>query len=153
MQALNLPTYLFNLKSEGGRKYILDTIRRKYVVLTPEEWVRQNFIRYLNEEKHFPLTLLSVEASFSLYKLNKRSDILVHNRQGSPIAIVECKAPEVKITKDTFEQIVRYNLKYEVNFLMVTNGLQHFCCRLNHLQNTTEFLKEIPDFESIVNLQ
>ena len=78
MQVLNLPTYLFNIKSEGGRKFILDQTRRKFVVLTPEEWVRQNFIRYLNEDKKYPLQLMSVELGFSLYKVNKRSDILHH---------------------------------------------------------------------------
>ncbi len=149
MQALNLPTYLFNIKSEGGRKYILDVIRRKFVVLTPEEWVRQNFIRYLNEEKLYPLPLISVESAFSLYKLDKRSDILIHNRKGMPVAMVECKSPDVKISKEVFEQIVRYNLKYQLTFLMVTNGLQHFCCKLDHHQQTTEFLKEMPDFDLI----
>ena len=149
MQALNLPTYLFNIKSEGGRNFILDVIRRKFVVLTPEEWVRQNFIRYLNEEKQYPLSLISVESSFSLYKLDKRSDILVHNRKGAPVAMVECKSTDVKINKEVFEQIVRYNLKYQLAFLIVTNGLQHFCCKLNHLQKTTEFLKEIPGFNLI----
>lgn len=149
MQGLNLPTYLFNIKSEGGRKFILDIVRRKYVALTPEEWVRQNFIRYLNEEKKYPLSLISVEASFPLYKTSKRFDILVYNRQGQPLAMVECKSPDVKINKEVFEQIIRYNLTYKLNILMVTNGLQHFCCRLNHAANMTEFLKEIPTFDSI----
>jgi len=149
MQPLNLPTYLFNIKSEEGRKYILDVIRRKFVVLTPEEWVRQNFIRYLNEEKQYPLALISVEKAFALYKLGKRSDILIYNRKGKPIAIVECKSPDVKISKDVFDQVIRYNLNYELNYLVVTNGLQHFCCRLDHQQQTTEFLKEIPSFDLI----
>lgn len=142
---------MFNVKSEGGRKYILDVIRRKYVALTPEEWVRQNFIRYLNEEKGYPLSLIAVEAGFSLYKLNKRTDILIYDRAGSPIAMVECKAPEVSITREVFEQIIRYNLKFKLNFLIVTNGLQHYCCRLNHESNTTGFLKEIPTFEMLIN--
>ena len=149
MQGLNLPTYLFNIKSEGGRKFILDVIRRKYVALTPEEWVRQNFIRYLSEEKNYPLPLIAIEAAFPLFKTNKRCDILIHNRLGKPVAMVECKAPEVKISKEVFEQIIRYNLKYKLDYLLVTNGLQHFCCKLNHHVNTTEFLKEIPDFESV----
>ena len=149
MQGLNLPTYLFNIKSEGGRKFILDVVRRKYVALTPEEWVRQNFIRYLNEERQYPLSLIAVESEFPLYKTSKRFDILIHNRLGRPVAMVECKSPEVKITKDVFEQIVRYNLTYKLDILMVTNGLQHFCCRLNHQTNSTEFLKEIPGFDSI----
>jgi hypothetical protein len=149
MEGLNLPTYLFNIKSEGERKFILDVIRRKYVALTPEEWVRQNFIRYLNEEKQYPLSLISIESAFPLYKTSKRFDILVHNRSGKPVAMVECKSPEIKINKDVFEQITRYNLTYKLSILMVTNGLQHFCCRLDHQYNTFEFLNEIPDFESI----
>jgi hypothetical protein len=149
MQALNLPTYLFNIKSEGGRKFILDVIRRKFVALTPEEWVRQNFIRYLNEEKQYPLPLMSVESSFALYKLSKRSDVLIHDRRGKPMAIVECKSPEVKINKEVFDQIIRYNLNYKLSYLIVTNGLQHFCCQLNHQHQTSEFLKDIPTFNAI----
>ena len=149
MQVLNLPTYLFNIKSEGGRKFILDVIRRKYVALTPEEWVRQNFIRYLHEEKQYPLSLIAVESAFPLFKTSKRSDILIHNRLGKPVAMVECKSPDVKVSNEVFEQIVRYNLTYELNFLMVTNGMQHFCCRLDHHIKTTQFLKEIPSFAQI----
>jgi len=149
MQTLNLPTYSFNIKSEDGRKFILDVIRKKYVVLTPEEWVRQNFVRYLNEEKQYPLALMSVERSFSLYKLSKRSDILVYNRHGAPALIVECKAPEVKVDRQVFDQIIRYNLTFKVNFLLVTNGLQHFCCRLDHGRNTANFLNDIPDFMTL----
>lgn len=151
MQGLNLPTYLFNIKSEGGRKFILDVVRKKFVALTPEEWVRQNFIRYLNEEKNYPLSLIAVEAAFPLYKTSKRFDILIYNRQGQPMAMVECKAPEVKISKEVFEQIVRYNLTYKLNILMVTNGIQHFCCKLDHGSQTTEFLKEIPDYNTIID--
>jgi len=151
MQVLNLPTYPFNIKSEGGRNLILDLIRRKYVALTPEEWVRQNFIQYLNKEKSYPLSLMSVETGFVLYEVNKRSDILIHNRQGNAIALVECKAPEVKITRDAFEQIVRYNLKYELNILMVTNGLQHYCSRVNHIDHSFEFLKEVPNFDQLIS--
>jgi hypothetical protein len=150
MQALNLPTYSFNIKSEGGKNFILDVIRRKYVVLTPEEWVRQNFIRYLHEEKQYPLALMSVEAAFSLYKLSKRSDILIYNRHGQPVAIVECKAPEVTINREVFEQIIRYNLNFKLDFLIVTNGLVHYCCRLSHVHGSSEFLKEIPKYDLLI---
>ena len=150
MQALNLPTYSFNIKPEEGKLYILDVIRRKFVALTPEEWVRQNFIQYLNIEKKYPLTLMSVETGFVLYETNKRSDILIHNRQGKAIALVECKAPDVKISRAVFEQIVRYNLKYKLGILMVTNGLRHYCTRVNHIEHATEFLKEIPDFDHLI---
>ena|ERR1035437_432212 len=150
MQALNLPTYSFNIKSEGERKFILDVIRRKYVILTPEEWVRQNFIQYLADEKQFPLSLMSVEKGFALHKLKRRYDILVYNRQALPFVLVECKAPDVKISNVTFDQIIRYNLSYKVEFLMVTNGLQHFCCKLNYEHNTHDFLKEIPHFNTLI---
>ncbi len=150
MQALNLPTYSFKIKPEGDRNLILDVIRRKYVALTAEEWVRQNFIQYLKEEKTYPLSLMSVETGFILYQVNKRSDILIHNRQGVAIALVECKSPEVKLTRDVFEQIVRYNLKYELSILMITNGLQHFCLRVNHSNHSSEFLKEIPNFNDLI---
>jgi hypothetical protein len=147
MQALNLPTYSFNIKSEEGRKFIFDVIRKKFVVLTPEEWVRQNFIHYLNNEKHYPLQLMSVETAFKLYKSDKRSDIAVYNRKGEPVAMVECKAPEIKIDSKVFDQIIRYNLKFKLKFIMVTNGLYHFCCRLDYQKLTSDFQKEIPDYE------
>jgi Type I restriction enzyme R protein N terminus (HSDR_N) len=150
MQALNLPTYSFNIKSEGERKFILDVIRRKYVFLTPEEWVRQNFIQYLAEEKQFPLSLMSIEKGFALNKLKRRYDILIYNRLALPFVLVECKAPDVKINNLTFDQIIRYNLSYKVKFLIVTNGLQHFCCKLNFEQNSHDFLKEIPDFNTLI---
>jgi hypothetical protein len=150
MQALNLPTYSFNIKSEGERKLILDVIRRKYVVLTPEEWVRQNFIQYLADEKKFPLSLMSVERGFAFNQLKKRYDILVYNRLALPFALVECKAPDVRINHGAFDQIIQYNLSYKVKFLIVTNGLQHFCCKLNYEHNTHDFLKEIPDFNTLI---
>lgn len=149
MQALNLPTYSFKIKSEKDRNYILDVIRRKYVALTPEEWVRQHFIHYLKEVKNYPLSLISVEAGFSLYNTSKRTDILVYNRLGNVVAMVECKAPEVKINNKVFEQIVRYNLSFKLKFIMVTNGMQHYCCALDHSNNTSVFLKYIPDFEEL----
>jgi hypothetical protein len=152
MQALNLPTYSFNIKSEGERKLILDVIRRKYVVLTPEEWVRQNFIQYLAEEKRFPLSLMSVERGFALNKLQRRYDILVYNRHALPFVLVECKAPDVRINHGAFDQIIRYNLSYKVRFLIVTNGLQHFCCKLNYEQNSHDFMKEIPDYNVLINI-
>lgn len=150
MQALNLPTYSFKIKSGNGRNYILDIIRRKYVALTPEEWVRQHFIHYLHSVKNYPLSLISVETGFDLYHTSKRTDILVYNRQAAIVAIVECKAPEVKISQTVFEQIVRYNLSFKLNYIMVTNGIQHYCCCLNHNDNTSVFLQEIPDFEKLI---
>ncbi|HRW62678.1 MAG TPA: type I restriction enzyme HsdR N-terminal domain-containing protein, partial [Bacteroidales bacterium] len=131
MEKLNLPTYSFNIKFIEQRKYIFDFIRKKYVILTPEEWVRQNFLKYLVEEKKYPASLIAVEKEFKLNNLSKRSDAVIYNKQGTPILIVECKAPEVKIGQNVFDQIARYNMVLNVKLLVVTNGLQHFCCKLD----------------------
>ncbi len=149
MERLNLPTYLFKIKSEGQRKFIFDSIRKKYVVLTPEEWVRQNFIQYLINEKKYPSSLIAIEMALTLNKLSKRTDIVLFDRQGNPVIIVECKSPKVKITQDTFDQIARYNMKLKVNYLIVTNGITHYCCRMDYEDNTYSFLKDIPDYEGM----
>jgi type I site-specific restriction endonuclease len=150
MQALNLPTYLFNTKSENGNTYIFDPVRRKFVNLSPEEWVRQNFIKYLTDEKKVPITLISVEKELRLNKLKKRTDILIHSKNGDVVAIVECKAPEIKITTGVFDQILRYNLVYSVPIIIVTNGMTHYCCELNHETGKYQFLNEIPGYEKMI---
>lgn len=147
MQVLNLPSYQFKVKQEGIRAHIFDIIRKKYVVLTPEEWVRQNFLQYLIQDKNFPATLIAVEAGLKYNQLQKRMDVLVYNRQGTPHLMVECKAPEVRITQDTFDQIARYNMAFKVKYLVVTNGLNHFCCQMDYTQNTFQYLEQIPVFE------
>jgi hypothetical protein len=152
MQALNLPTYLFNTKSESGRTYILDTIRKKYVLLTPEEWVRQHIIKYLSEEKKVPLSLMAVETGFTYNKLQRRTDVLVYDRSGNAIAIVECKAPAVKLTTLVFDQILRYNLNFKVPYLIITNGMQHYCCKLDFETSGYVFLKEIPSYELLLGI-
>ena len=146
MQQLNLPTYTFKFKQEGIRTQIFDSIRKKYVALTPEEWVRQNFLQYLITEKKFPASLIAVEAGLKYNQLQKRTDVLVYDKQGSPHLMVECKAPEVKITQDTFDQIARYNMAFKVKYLVVTNGLNHFCCQMNYIDNTYQYLELVPDF-------
>ena len=153
MQPLNLPTYLFNTKSENGKTYIFDSIRRKFIQLTPEEWVRQNFIQYLNKEKQMPSALISLEKRFRLHKLHKRTDILIHDRKGDVRAIVECKAPKIELTSAVFDQILRYNLVYKVPYIIITNGLNHYCCKLNHETEQYCFLKNIPDFEELISCQ
>lgn len=149
MQRLNLPTYSFNIKSEGERKYIFDNIRRKYVLLTPEEWVRQHFIRYLSGEKKYPLSLFGVEMHFKINKLSKRGDIIIFNRNGEAKVIVECKAPRVGINQKAFDQIARYNMKFRVDYLIVTNGIKHYCCRMDYEKGTYRYLEEIPGFEEL----
>ncbi len=146
MERLNLPVYSFKIKSEKGRKLIYDESRRKYVPLTPEEWVRQNFIRYLVKEKGMPLSLIAVEPSMKINGIKKRCDILVFGRGGRPALIVECKSPSVKVSRETFEQIARYNIHIKVSYLVVTNGISHYCCRLDHDKGTCTFLESIPSY-------
>jgi len=147
MQALNLPTYLFKLKSSENKKYIFDIIRKKYVVLTPEEWVRQHTVHFLISQKKYPRSLIAVEKQLEINKLKKRTDILIFNTKGLHEIIVECKAPSIKITQTTFDQIARYNLQLNANYLMVTNGLQHYFCKLDHKNEQYVFLEDIPDYE------
>lgn len=147
MQALNLPPYQFKLKQQGVRNQIFDAIRKKYVVLTPEEWVRQNFLQYLIKDKNYPASLIGVEVGLKYNQLQKRMDVLVYDKQGNPHLMVECKAPEVKITQDVFDQIARYNMMFKVKYLVVTNGMNHFCCRMDYTANTYSYLENIPDFE------
>jgi hypothetical protein len=147
MQPLNLPTYSFKIKSSENKYFIFDIIRKKYLVLTPEEWVRQHIIHYLIAEKNYPISLIAVEKKLTINKLTKRTDILVFNAKGSPHIIVECKAPSIKITQEAFDQIARYNLKLEANYLIVTNGLTHFYAYMDLEKECYVFLENIPKYE------
>jgi hypothetical protein len=149
MQQLNLPFYPFKTKEEKGKSYIFDEIRKKYLQLTPEEWVRQHFVKYLIQEKNYPASLIVLEKGLKLNELSKRADVLIY-KDSSPILLVECKAPEVKITQSTFDQIARYNLVFKVPYLIVTNGINHYCCVINFETNSFDFLKEIPDFGNLI---
>lgn len=150
MVNLNLPNYSFKIKNRENKLYIFDIIRKKNVVLTPEEWVRQHFIHYLIEEKNYPKSLISVERQLKINQLVKRTDILIFNKSGLPHIIVECKAPNVKITQNTFDQIAKYNLKLQAEYLIVTNGLQHFYCNMDHKKMQYNFLKTIPGYSKIL---
>jgi hypothetical protein len=147
MQKLNLPTYNFKLKSNENKTLIFDIIRKKYMVLTPEEWVRQHFVAFLMEEKKYPTSLIAIEKQLIINNRKKRTDILIFNSEGKPDIIVECKAPKIKITQNTFDQIARYNLKLKANFLVVTNGLEHFYCKMDFENKSYIFLKEIPNYK------
>lgn len=129
VQNLNLPEFSFRVRSTGQSKEIFDGIRRKYVALTPEEWVRQHFIRFLVEEMKYPVSFFSVEKELTVNTLKKRTDIVVYGREGNPWMIVECKAPGVEINEETLYQAARYNLKLNASYLVLTNGLNHFCLR------------------------
>ncbi len=147
MQALNLPNYSFKLKEESNGTHIFDSIRKKFVVLTPEEWVRQNFLQYLIQDRKFPASLIAVEIGLKYNQMQKRTDVLVYNKEGKPYLMVECKAPEVKISQDAFDQIARYNMAFKVKYLVVTNGLSHFCCMMDYSTNSYQYLELIPIFE------
>ncbi len=126
---------------------IFDNLRKKYLVLTPEEWVRQHFVQFLIEEKKYPVTLIALEKQLTINNLKKRTDIVIFSSDGTPNIIVECKAPKIKIAQDTFDQIARYNLKLNANYLIVTNGLEHYFCQLDKENETYIFLKDIPDYK------
>ncbi len=149
MENLSLPAYDFRYTERENKKYIFDIIRKKYVLLTPEEWVRQSFIRYLIEEKGYIQSLVRVEMFFKLNRLSKRADIALFNRSGQPKVLVECKSPKVKIRQVVFEQVARYNLSFGVDYLIVTNGLEHFCCKMDYEKKSYTFLEEIPGFEEM----
>ena len=149
MERLNLPTYSFNIKLIEQRKYIFDFIRKKFVILTPEEWVRQNFLKYLVDEKKYPASLIAVEMEFKLNNLSKRSDAVIYNKKGLPFLIIEFKAPDIKINQKVFDQIARYNMKLNVDFLIVSNGLDHYCCKIDYEKQDYFFLKEVPEFNKI----
>jgi hypothetical protein len=149
LKELNLPQYSFKITGSEGNEMILDQIRRKYVRLTPEEWVRQNFVHYLISEGKYPPGLIGIEIMFSLNKLKRRVDILIHDRQGRPVMIVECKEPDVKIDEKVFDQIVTYNMALKVPYIVVTNGIDHYACKVDHVENTWKFLMVIPLYEDI----
>ena len=141
-----LPNVALKTKSVEGTIQVFDVIRKKYFVLTPEEWVRQHFIHYLNNEKNYPMGLMGVEKMVKYNALKTRADIVLYTREGKAKMIVECKAPNIKITQDTFNQIAKYNFKLKVEYLVVTNGIQHFCCRMDYENNSISFLEDIPTF-------
>ena len=146
LPTLSLPIYKLKLKTVEEKTHIFDEVRKKYLLLTPEEWVRQNFIHYLNKEKKYPLGLMGVEQMVKYNSLKTRADIVIYNLEGKPNVIVECKAPEVKITQDTFNQIAKYNSQLKVKYLIVTNGMKHFCCQMDYENNKITFLEDVPTY-------
>ncbi len=146
MQPLNFPKYSFRIKSSENRLHIFDVIRKKFVLLQPEEWVRQHTIHFLLETKKYPKSLINVEKQLVVNQLKKRYDIVVYKPNGNIQILVECKAPDVKIAQTTFDQIAQYNYLLKSNYLMVTNGIDHFYCETDIENEKYRFLKEIPDF-------
>jgi Type I restriction enzyme R protein N terminus (HSDR_N) len=150
LKQLNLPEYSFRITGKEGEEMILDPIRKKYVRLTPEEWVRQNFIQYLVSEGKYPSGLIAIEVMSKYNNLKKRVDILIHDRSGRPVMIVECKSPEIIINDKVFDQIVCYNMGFRVPYLIVTNGLDHYACRIDIENAKYEFLLVIPLYADLL---
>jgi hypothetical protein len=150
LKQLNLPQYSFRITGGEGKEMILDPLRRKFVKLTPEEWVRQNFVQYLIIEGKYPPGLIGIEVLSRYNKMKRRVDVLIHNRSGEPVLIVECKAPEVKIDDKVFDQIVCYNMGFKVPYIIVTNGIDHYACKINHEEKKYEFLLVIPLYEDLL---
>lgn len=146
---LNLPHHPFKITEKDGLYFIFDEIRKKHLVLTPEEWVRQHFIRYLIKEKSFPASLLQIEGGLNLNQTKKRSDILVYDNLGEKIMVIECKAPSVPITQATFDQAARYNSVYKARWLAVTNGLNHYYAKIDHANEAFVFVEELPDYGNL----
>ena len=148
---LNLPEADFNVKkNEDGQPVIFDALRKRFVALTPEEWVRQHFVHFLATQRHYPTGLMANEVSLTQNGIKRRCDTLVADRQGQPLAIVEYKAPNVPVSQATFDQIVRYNLVFRARYLMVSNGLSHYCCQVDYATGGYTFLQDIPDYNDIV---
>ncbi len=143
---LNFPAYNFKVKTEENTNYVFDIIRKKYVVLTPEEWVRQHLLWYLIHEKGYPASLVAIEKGMEINGLKKRFDLLIFDNTGKPTLLAECKAPEIKLTQKVFEQIANYNRKFKVKKLVITNGLQHLMCVYTDDFSSYEFVKEIAHY-------
>ncbi|KVV14718.1 type I restriction enzyme HsdR N-terminal domain-containing protein [Flavobacterium sp. TMP13] len=146
MQPLNFPSYPFRFKNSENKLAIFDEIRKKFIILTPEEWVRQHMIQFLILEKKYPKSLINVEKVLFVNGLRKRYDIVVYNSDGSICILVECKAPEITISQATFDQIAQYNMTLNSRFLTVTNGLSHYFCQMDFENEKYHFLKEIPTY-------
>ncbi len=149
MQQLNLPAASLNIQDRSGKLYVFDLFRKRYVMLTPEEWVRQHFLRYLHEHKAYPAGLIAVEASLKYNRMARRADAIIYGSSGKPLMIIECKAAHIPISQDVFDQVARYNFPFGVAFLVVTNGLQHFCMLRDAASQEWVALNEIPPFQDI----
>lgn len=147
--ALNLPPYPLKLRSEKGQVYVFDELRKRHLVVTPEEWVRQHWIQHLINVKQVPRSLIQSEGGLTLNSLKKRTDLVIFSRQGQRLAIAEFKAPSVKISQNAFDQIARYNIVHKVPFLLVSNGLSHYYCRIDFNNSSYQFIQDFPLFTEL----
>ncbi|MDA3906272.1 MAG: type I restriction enzyme HsdR N-terminal domain-containing protein [Bacteroidales bacterium] len=150
MEKLNLPSFQANIRYKNNKAEIFDEFRKKFIVLTPEEWVRQHFAHYMVNKKQYPKGLLALEYSFMLQTRKKRLDILAFSNNGKPLLVVECKASTVNINQKVLDQIARYNFAFRVQYLIVTNGIQHFACKLDYDLLSYQFIKDIPSFTELI---
>lgn len=146
MQVLNLPTFEYKIQEIEGKTCIFDIIRKKYVVLTPEEWVRQHYINFLITHQNYPKSLIKNESGLKYNQLKKRTDIVVYDREGKVFMIIECKSANEKLTQRVFEQLAIYNQTLQARYIAITNGLQNFICEMNYDTRKYEFLKDVPSY-------
>ena len=146
MQKLNFPDYSFRFKNSENKVAIFDEIRKKFIILTPEEWVRQHVVRFLTYDKKYPISHVNVEKIIRINGLTKRYDVVVFQPDGKIFLLVECKAPGVPVSQVTFDQIARYNMTLKASYMMVTNGINHYFCQMDYEQEKYHFLQELPQF-------
>jgi hypothetical protein len=146
---LNLPPYPFKITQKQGGYFIFDELRKKHLVLTPEEWVRQHFIQHLIADKNFPKGLIQIEGGLILNQLQKRTDILIFNTDAEKLVLVECKAPKVKITQNVFDQALRYNSIHQAKWIILTNGLQHVYAKIDTANGNFIFMEDLPEFKNL----
>jgi len=149
LQPLQLPPYPFKITEDNGKLTLFDDIRKKHILLTPEEWVRQHFVQYLINQKGYPKSLIKLEGGLKLHGKARRTDIVVFNKEGERILLIECKAPSVSIDQKVFDQVARYNMVHKVALLAVSNGLQHYYCRINFESRDYIFIEELPNYGDI----
>ncbi len=152
MLQLNLPEYKFRIKIQNEREYIFDNLRKKFIALTPEEWVRQNFIRFLIDEKKYPASYIAIEKQIELNGQKKRCDAVIYNPDFNPYVLIEFKAPQIKLNQATFDQAAVYNSKLKVDFLIISNGIEHFACQVDTTNCRYSFFEQIPNYGDLLEL-
>ena len=148
LQPLNLPPHPFKISDNNGQLTLFDEIRKKHIIITPEEWVRQHFVQYLINQKKCPKSLIKLEGGVKLNGMPRRTDIVVFNSAGEKILLVECKAPSIEVNQKVFDQVARYNITHRIPLLAVTNGLQHYYCRVDFDNKKYHFLEQLPEYDS-----
>lgn len=146
---LNLPPFAHKVQKKDDKVVILDIVRKKYVALTPEEWVRQHLVHYFINQLHYPKSLISVESGLKFNQLEKRTDIVVYDRNASPLLVAECKSFKVTLSDDVFQQSAIYNSSLRAPYLLISNGLQHYCCRIDYQKASYQFLDAVPTYENM----